>query len=29
MDLKNLKLIAIVQDDATGEVLNCAQVEVK
>jgi hypothetical protein len=29
MDLKNLKLIAIVQDDATGEVLNCAEVEVK
>jgi len=29
MDLKFLKLIAIVQDDATGEVLNCAQVEVK
>jgi hypothetical protein len=29
MDLKNLKVIAVVQDDATGEVLNCAQVEVK
>jgi len=29
MDLRNLKLVAIVQDDATGEVLNAAQVEVK
>lgn len=29
MDLKNLKVIAIIQDDATGEVLNATQVDVK
>ena len=29
LDLKNLKVIALIQDDATGEVLTASQVEVK
>jgi len=29
LDLKNLKVIALIQDDATGEVLTAAQVDVK
>jgi hypothetical protein len=29
LDLKNLKLVALVQDDKTGEILQAAEVDVK